>query len=291
VKLHVLGAGTPDPGAERYGSGFLLELDDPQRLVMVDCGPASTYKMARMGIKPTQVGQLFLTHHHFDHNADVPCFVLTRWDQTAPTAQLGPLPVFGPPPTAAFMDRLFGEPHGAYYPDWRARLETPASLVLHVARGGTLPRTPPAFTVVEPGPGWVYQDDRLRVTAATLHHVEPWLQSLGYRFETPGGTVVFTGDAGASPALDALCQGADVLVLCCAYGWRKGLAPEVAHCVTGVEDAARIAAASGARLVILDHCNRDVVRPGKRERYLSHIGQHYAGRFILADELHSYELD
>jgi ribonuclease BN (tRNA processing enzyme) len=119
MKLHVLGVGTPDSREERYGSAFLLEMDEPNNQIMIDCGPASTYKMACMGLSPKQVRQLFLTHHHYDHNADVPCFALTRWDQLTAADDI-PLHVFGPPPTAAFFERLFGE-QGAYREDWVAQ--------------------------------------------------------------------------------------------------------------------------------------------------------------------------
>ena len=98
MRLHVLGGGCPQPTPERYGSSFILEVGaDP---VMVDCGPGTTCKMARMGIMPNQVGHVFLTHHHFDHNVDLPCLALTRWDLSKGAEP--PLEVYGPPPTHAF---------------------------------------------------------------------------------------------------------------------------------------------------------------------------------------------
>jgi hypothetical protein len=75
LRLHVVGNGCPDPTPEHYGSSFILEVGADY--VMVDCGPATTYKMVRMGIPPRKVGHLFFTHHHFDHNVDFPCFALT----------------------------------------------------------------------------------------------------------------------------------------------------------------------------------------------------------------------
>ena len=43
---------------------------------MFDCGPAATHKLVKAGLYPTQVDNLFFTHHHFDHNIDYPCFLL-----------------------------------------------------------------------------------------------------------------------------------------------------------------------------------------------------------------------
>ncbi len=282
MRVHILGSGTPDPHRDRYGSAFLFEVDDPNDLVMVDCGPASTWKMGRMGISPTRVGHLFLTHHHFDHNGDVPCFALTRWDQRGP-ASGEPLPVYGPPPTAAFMEKLFGE-DGAYRPDIAARVEHPASRSLHAGRGGKLPRPAPSFAVRELADGDTVKHASWTAKAAWVHHVEPWLTSLAFRFETSHGSVVFTGDAGACPELDELCDGADVLVLCCAFRQRAGLDPSVTDCVTGVEDCARMLAKTSASTVVLTHSSRGVAPSPQRERAVAEIARDYDGKLYFGME-------
>ncbi len=48
---------------------------------MFYCGPAATHKLVKAGLYPTQVDNLFFTHHHFDHNIDYPCFLLCYWDE------------------------------------------------------------------------------------------------------------------------------------------------------------------------------------------------------------------
>ena len=70
MKLHIVGSGCPQPTPNWCGSSFVLET--PTERVMVDCGPGTTYKLARLGMKATQIDHLFLTHHHFDHNVDFP---------------------------------------------------------------------------------------------------------------------------------------------------------------------------------------------------------------------------
>ncbi len=66
--LSVLGAGTPIPTKERYGNGCVLRVGADRMLF--DCGPATTHKVVKAGILPTQVDYLFFTHHHHDHNVD-----------------------------------------------------------------------------------------------------------------------------------------------------------------------------------------------------------------------------
>lgn len=79
-KIHIVGAGTPTPTPSRFGICYVLQLDED--LLMFDCGPAATHKLVKLGLFPTQIEYLFFTHHHFDHNADYPCFLLSRWDQS-----------------------------------------------------------------------------------------------------------------------------------------------------------------------------------------------------------------
>jgi ribonuclease BN (tRNA processing enzyme) len=80
MRLYVLGAGTPTPTPDRYGSAFVVEFG--ARRLMFDCGPAATHKLVKAGLFPTQIDHLFFTHHHFDHDVDYPAFLLTRWDQS-----------------------------------------------------------------------------------------------------------------------------------------------------------------------------------------------------------------
>ena len=94
-KLYLLGTGTPTPTKSRFGTSFVLQLDED--CIMFDCGPAATYKLVKAGLFPTQIDYLFFTHHHFDHNSDYPCFLLCRWDQS--TGKENRLQVLGPPPT------------------------------------------------------------------------------------------------------------------------------------------------------------------------------------------------
>jgi ribonuclease BN (tRNA processing enzyme) len=67
--------------------------------------------------------------------------------------------------------------------------------------------------------GVIFQDDKIRVTAAENSHYalmppqrRGQFKSFSYRIETPHGVIVFTGDTGPSEAVDRLARGADVLV-------------------------------------------------------------------------------
>ena len=81
VEVFVLGGGTPTPTEFRLGSAHSLRIGD--EALMFGCGSASTRKLVKAGLYPTQMDNLFFTHPHFDHNIDYPCFLLCRWDQAA----------------------------------------------------------------------------------------------------------------------------------------------------------------------------------------------------------------
>ena len=68
MKVTLLGAGVPTPTPRRFGSAHLLDV--ASRSLLIDCGPATTYKLTRAGRRTPEISLLFFTHHHFDHNAD-----------------------------------------------------------------------------------------------------------------------------------------------------------------------------------------------------------------------------
>lgn len=249
---------------------------------MIDCGPAAVYKMARLDILPTQIDRLLFTHHHFDHNADYPCFLLTRWDQdTGNPQQIHPLRIYGPPPTSFLTDRLVGE-DGAYREDILARIEAPVSQLMHTNRGGSLPRKWPQFDVQDIGPGEVEENDHWRIRAHRVHHMEPWLTEYGYRIETAHGIVAFTGDAGPCDALDDLAKDADILVMCSAH--MGNLHPLTMACVTGAPDVARVAGRAGVKTVVLTHMHANNTLGDKREAMIEKASQGFDGRVILPEE-------
>jgi ribonuclease Z len=255
--------------------------------LMFDCGPASTYKLVRAGLFPTKIDYLFFTHHHFDHNVDYPCFLLCRWDQSI--GKENRLQVFGPPPTKWITQRLIG-PNGAFSHDWKARVGAPISQSAHVNRGGTLPRPKPSLDVSDVGPGRVIEHNHWTVTAAHAHHVEPWLQSLAYRVDSDGGSIVFAGDTAPCEPVSKLAHRADILVVNC---WDHQETMEkngLARGMTGTLDVADMAREAGVKKLILSHTTPHLTRPGSREKGIGDIARIYKGEIIFGEELMSLVL-
>src|SRR4029079_18470253 len=61
----------------------------------------------------------------------------------------------------------------------------------------------------EIGPGVVYRDTKVTVTAFATKHA---MESYGYRFDTPDRSIVISGDTNPTKATIDACSGCDVLV-------------------------------------------------------------------------------
>jgi ribonuclease BN (tRNA processing enzyme) len=285
MRIHILGTGTPTPSPERFGSAFVAQFGD--RNIMVDCGPATTHKMVKAGLWPTQVTDLFFTHHHFDHNVDYPCFLLTRWDQSIGDEEM--LRVYGPTLTRDITEGLIG-PSGVFAPDWKARVGHPASQRVFVSRGGTLPRKPPEVTAQDIGPGSVIEGDGWTMESAFADHAQPYLDSLAYRLETDEGTVVFTGDTEPCDSVVDLARGADLMFAMCwddedymeSHGEGDG--------VSGARGAAEMASRAGVSRLVLVHSNPRLDEVEAKTRAIGHARELYSGDVMVATELSMVEM-
>jgi len=284
-RIYVLGAGTPTPTADRFGSSYVLELDG--QYLMFDCGPAATHKLVQAGLYPTQISHLFFTHHHFDHDVDYPCFLLTRWDQSGD--QIPDLEVIGPPLTKTFHYRLMDGAVGAFAHDWTARVNSASSQHLHVRRGGSLPRRPPTVNIREMLPEEIYDGPGWSVRAALAEHAQPWLDSLAYRIDWPSGSVVVTGDTRPCQSVLDLAQSADTM-LCCCWDDQNRMLERGERGMCGTVQAAEMAQSANVKRLVLVHVGPDLSRHPDREKAIADIRRVYEGEVIFPDELMSFEV-
>lgn len=280
MELHLLGSGMPMADAHRHGSSYVVDLGG--RYLMFDCGPAATHKLVRAGIRPTWVDHLFFTHHHFDHNVDYPCFLLTRWDETTAERELQ---VYGPTLTEQLTHRLMDEATGAFAPDWIARINHPLSLNAYVKKGGVLPRMAPVTHATDIGPGAIVDGPDWRMTSTTAVHVQPWLDSLAYRLDTEDGSLVVTGDTAPCDSIVELARDVDTMVSLCAFVQEDMDDTPEADAMCGSRDVAKMAQAAGAKRLVLTHQHPSLDRPGETERALRDISHHYDGEVVWGREM------
>ncbi|MBV8151308.1 MAG: MBL fold metallo-hydrolase [Candidatus Eremiobacteraeota bacterium] len=212
---------------------------------VVDCGYGVGRQLVDAKIPPTSVRQIFLTHHHSDHNADLGNLLVLTWA----TGLQAPIHVYGPPLVTKLTDlalQYHAYDIGIRIPDEGRPDPRPLFLPHEVA-----------------GPGPVFQDERVKVTALTVNH-PPVVPAYAYKFETPDRTIVFSGDTTYWKPLIAFARGADLLVheilLMPALDRLIARVPNAArlreHIVaahTAAEDVGRVAAAARVKRLALTH--------------------------------------
>ncbi|WP_310498241.1 MBL fold metallo-hydrolase [Sandarakinorhabdus sp.] len=244
MRIILLGtAGGPTPKAARAAPGAAVMVGDA--LYVIDTGNGVARQLVAAGLPLRSLAGVFISHHHSDHNAD---FMTLPW-----LAWSGPLArqvqLFGPPPLAA-MTRQFLKMQAV---DIRTRMADEGR--------PDLARMVSAREIT--GPAVLIDTPALKVTAARVEH-PPLTNSYAYRFDSPGRSVVFSGDTRPSKALAALARGADVLVHEAMYmpALERLLATETnatrlrEHLLashTTAEQAGEIAAAAGVGMLVLSH--------------------------------------
>jgi ribonuclease BN (tRNA processing enzyme) len=250
---------------------------------MIDCGPAATHKLVQTGLWPLDIDYIFFTHHHFDHDIDYPCFLLTRFDQSI--GKENELQVFGPSLTERITEGVIGD-DGVFSHDWKARIYHPLSQNVYVNRGGKLPRPGPKVKARDVGVGTVYTGKNFEVTSANAEHVQPYLDSLAYRIETKSGkSVVFTGDTQPCQSVIDLAKDADVMLCMCWDDQELMDADGEAPGQCGTTGAAAMAEAAGVKKLILVHMGAHISQHGPLEKGLGDIREVYGGQVIYAEEL------
>jgi ribonuclease Z len=286
MKITLLGTGTPAPSLERQGSGYLFEVGGG--LIVMDHGPGAHHRLIESGHRAVDVSHAFFSHLHYDHCMDYARLVLQRWDMGAD--RIPDLEVFGPPPIARMTDQLFGA-DGVYGPDIRARIEHQSSIDVFQARGGHPPRSRPAPRVREVQPADVVEGLDWKVTVGRASHVQPQLECLAFRLDSPGGSVCYSGDSGASDELVELARGCDVLIHMNHHF--SGTEPTTSYrqACGNHRDNAAIAARAGVKTLVLTHLLAQIDRPGIRERIVHEIQQEFHGTVIWGEDLLQLTID
>ena len=280
TELVLLGtAGAPLPVAGRAGICSALVVDG--RVFVVDCGRGAPSGYADAGLDFSRLEAVFLTHLHADHVGDLPGMLLYGWGvRTRPDGPPPPVRVYGPsrPATLPAGDATFHR-QTTIHPELPAPGTT--DLVEHILAGyayhlNVMPldaRMPDAgalvratdITVPAPAgdaphiPAVVFDDGTVRVTAVAVTHGHA-VPALAYRFDTPDGSVAFSGDTTVNEDLIALAQGADILVHQVAdldylkrHGTDEAQLAQLAALLTDVTQVGAVAERARVRELILSH--------------------------------------
>lgn len=276
ARLILLGTGGgPRPRRTRSATAQAVVFDD--KTYVFDCGDGVSRQLILSGIRLRTVRHVFITHHHSDHNADYGNLLSSIW-VSGLTSQVDS---WGPPPLSE-MTRHFFEMSA---PDIDIRVRDEGRI--------------PLPELVRPhdisAAGVILRDGVVTVTAAVVDH-PPVTPSLAYRIDTPGRSIVVSGDTRPSENLIALARGADILV-------HEALLPEHVDAMIGplpnaealkasimshhttAEQAGEIAQRAGVGMLVLSHLipAEDPAIPD--EAWIAAAAKTYSGRIVVGRDL------
>ena len=305
TRIVLLGTdGGPRPYPARAEPATLLVVGGTPYLI--DAGSGVARQIALAGFKLAGIRTIFITHHHIDHDGGLPSLMSMTWfdgawdDQTLP-----PVEIYGPPATQFLVGAALNY----------------LSVSERIFRAG-VPQLQPAAAMFRAHDmhrnGEFYRDARITVSAAENSHFHSKSgspltgrdMSFSYRFDTPNGSIVFTGDTGPSQAVTDLARNADVLVsevcLCdspatvhptttSAAGKRIAAAMEERETFhmrkehLTPEDVGRLAAAAHVKVVILTHFVPGDGKPDPTQ-FTAGVMKYFSGPVIPGKDLLEYDL-
>ncbi len=241
------------PSAERDNLG--LALDTPAGLWLIDCGNNVVHRLLRLGLDPSRLRGIFLSHNHADHISGLPTllFHLELADMFHAWSEFrSPIHIYGNAPTV-----------------------TTARCVLHAYRIEV--ETPVIeWHEVSETPGHCFAETAcVRWFSTPAAHSRPTLAVKAEVGPEPF-TVVYSADTEPCENLIQLATGADLLVHECSVA-----EPMAGHSTP--EQAGYTAARAGAKRLVVVHYDPAYVLPVEETRALIRKGG-FGGEILFAED-------
>jgi ribonuclease Z len=276
TKVIVLGTGTPTADPERSGPAVAVVVNGTAYLV--DSGPgvvrrevAAQRKNGIPALDVTKLQEVFITHLHSDHTVGLPDLIFTPWV----LGRTAPLQVYGPRGLKDMIDNI----ERAWAKDIDIRV--------HGLEQGNA--TGYKVHVHEVGPGVIYKDPNVTVTAFEVKHGS-WDQAFGYKFQSPDRTIVISGDTAPTDAITKACDGCDVLLH---EAYNSRLLSDKTHPTsryfhafhTSAQELGKIATAAHPKILVLYH---QMFQGLPEQDLVDQLKQTYKGNVASAHDLDVY---
>lgn len=277
TSVTITGTGCPIPDGNRAGPGVLVRYDD--LALQFDAGRSTVQRLAGANLWIPSLDAVFITHHHSDHLTGLTDVVLTYWTMDRSDARPS-LPVIAPAgPSADYVSTLLD--------GWDADIEVRSNHASRTSR----PRIDLQSFDVPDAPTEVWRSGDVVVSAGQVRH-EPCPLSVGYRIDTPDGSVAITGDTRVCDEVAVLAEGVDVLVYeAMRFEFFEQL-PEPRRYVTDYHADTRLigkqAAELGVPKLVLTHLIPAPQNEAEKQMFVDEVRSGgYEGELVVADDMYT----
>jgi len=187
MSVRILGSGSPGYNVERGEASVLLRAGT--NTILIDMGNGTIGALSKAAVKVNEITSFFVTHHHIDHEAELFQLLISALiGKKAPN-------IVGPSGIKKLCDFVIS----FYEKDilYRRNAIGTSSLI-------------PTLEIKEVGASENFTQGSLLVKTASVNHT---IETIAYRFEFEGKSVVVSGDLYYSESLIALANNADLLVI------------------------------------------------------------------------------
>lgn len=294
MTLVLLGTqGGPNYNLVRGESASVVLVDDQPYLI--DCGYGTLRALKEARVSFLDIAQVFLTHLHDDHSADVVSLLGHQWTQGRVASTL----VYGPYGTDELVKAAIR--YNRANTEIRMLDEGRSVKPEDLFSGHVISATQK--------PNKVFEDARIVVHAIENTHLPEGTRqqipyrSLSYRIDSERRSMVFSGDTNYSDNLISLAKNTDVFVCETIHvaSMRRAFDRMIAagkyadnpegvwkHIVathTSTEDAGRMANAAGVKLLVLNHLIPGALQDVQDSLYLEGVRKHYQGEVVIGKDL------
>lgn len=286
--------GGPVASPTRSQPANLLSFDG--KLYLVDVGDGVSGQLAKVGVATDALDAVFISHLHFDHTAGLAAVLGLRFQTNATKT----LVIYGPPGTRELVDGILAS-------------MMPGATAGYGVEGVPFkdPRKDVDVIELRDGARQTLGGLTLSVRSNTHYSFAPGsekakrFQSLSYRFDLPGRSIVYTGDTGPSVAVEDLARDADLLVaemmdVDGTVAMLKRANPHMPEAQEkGIEthlrthhllpkDVGELASRAGVKAVVVTHFVGAEPTVPAHFGYLKTIAENYNGPAVIANDMDAF---
>jgi len=242
VQITILGSGTGIPTLARNAAGLLIRIEKEN--LLFDTGPGILRRLLEKGITYHDIDYIFYTHFHTDHTLDLASVLFAA--KYALSLRTKKLDIIGPQGLERFYNSLL---------DLYGDVIRPEAYEINLREIEEQTLQLPAY----------------KIKTLRMQHSP---ESIGYRVESKGKVVVYSGDTDVCENVVKLGRGCDLLILDCSFPQEMKVKGHLT-----AREAAEVARECNCKRLVLSHlypvCRQDEISRQAKKAFKGEISVAY----------------